>query len=192
MTPLRLGLKYCGGCSPRYDRVDWVSELKQKMGGRIEWVSHDDPYAEAILVVMGCESACVDVSPFEGKPVYPVWKELHLESLILSLKKKLKGNGLMDVMVDLCVVPLGVGVSVSEYVVACQKILDEAGLSHQLHAYGTNIEGEWDAVFAAVKRCHEVIHDMGAPRITTTIKLGTRIDRKQTMLEKVASVTSKL
>jgi uncharacterized protein YqgV (UPF0045/DUF77 family) len=33
---------------------------------------------------------------------------------------------------------------------------------------------------------------MGAPRITTTIKLGTRIDRSQTMADKVRSVENKL
>jgi uncharacterized protein YqgV (UPF0045/DUF77 family) len=33
---------------------------------------------------------------------------------------------------------------------------------------------------------------MGAPRITTTIKLGTRIDRDQTMADKVESVQRKL
>ena len=53
----------------------------------------------------------------------------------------------------------------AEYVAACVRILEEAGLKIQLHAYGTNIEGEWDAVFAAIKRCHEVLHAMGAPRI---------------------------
>ena len=57
----------------------------------------------------------------------------------------------MKAIVDLCVVPLGVGVSVTEYVTACERILKEAGLKTQLHAYGTNIEGEWDAVFAAIK-----------------------------------------
>jgi uncharacterized protein (TIGR00106 family) len=98
----------------------------------------------------------------------------------------------MKVIVDLCVVPLGVGVSVSEYVTACERVLSEAGLSTALHAYGTNIEGEWDDVFAAVKRCHEVVHRMGAPRISTTIKLGTRTDRAQTMADKVGSVRSKL
>ena len=95
-------------------------------------------------------------------------------------------------MIDLCVVPLGVGVSVSGYVAACERVIKEAGLSAQLHAYGTNIEGEWDEVMAAVKRCHEVIHEMGAPRITTTIKLGTRIDREQTMQDKIDSVEQKL
>ena len=47
----------------------------------------------------------------------------------------------MQVIVDLCVVPLGVGVSVSKYVALCQQILKDAGLNISLHAYGTNIEG---------------------------------------------------
>ena len=94
----------------------------------------------------------------------------------------------MNVIVDLCVVPLGVGVSVSKYVVACHKVLQRAGLKTQLHAYGTNIEGEWDEVMEAVKACHTTIHEMGAPRITTTIKMGTRIDREQSMSDKIDSV----
>ncbi len=98
----------------------------------------------------------------------------------------------MKVMVDLCVIPIGVGVSLSEYIVACQKIIREAGLTHEMHAYGTNVEGEWDEVFAVIKRCHETVHAMGAPRITTTIKVGTRVDRGQTLADKVNSVTEKL
>ncbi len=98
----------------------------------------------------------------------------------------------MNVIADLCVVPLGVGVSVSEYVAQCQQILTDRGLSPQLHAYGTNIEGDWDEVMAAIKACHEAIHQKGAPRITTTLKLGTRTDRVQSMGDKVQSVTDKL
>ena len=97
----------------------------------------------------------------------------------------------MRVIADLCVVPLGVGVSVSKYVAACERVLKEAGLKTHLHAYGTNIEGEWDEVFRAVKRCHEVVHEMGAPRITSTLHFGTRIDRPQTMEEKVRSAQEK-
>jgi uncharacterized protein (TIGR00106 family) len=97
----------------------------------------------------------------------------------------------MHVIADLCVVPLGVGVSVSKHVAECQRVLDESGLKTALHAYGTNIEGEWDAVFAAVRKCHEAVHAMGAPRITTTLKFGTRTDREQTMADKVRSVEEK-
>ena len=98
----------------------------------------------------------------------------------------------MKVIVDLCVVPLGVGVSLSPYVAACEKVLAEAGLTFRLHANGTDIEGEWDAVFAAIKRCHQVVHEMGAPRIATTLRVGTRVDRAQTMEDKIKSVQLKL
>ncbi|ELP31968.1 MTH1187 family thiamine-binding protein [Rhodopirellula baltica] len=97
----------------------------------------------------------------------------------------------MKVIVDLCVVPMGVGVSVGKYVAECQKVLQEAGLKHQLHAYGTNIEGDWDEVFAAIKLCHERVHTFGAPRITTSIKVGTRTDREQSMQDKIDSVVEK-
>jgi uncharacterized protein (TIGR00106 family) len=98
----------------------------------------------------------------------------------------------MKVIVDLCVVPLGVGVSLSKYIAACEKVLAEAGVKTQLHAYGTNIEGEWETVMGAVRRCHETLHAMGVPRISTTIKLGTRTDRIQTMEDKVRSVQDKI
>jgi uncharacterized protein (TIGR00106 family) len=98
----------------------------------------------------------------------------------------------MNVIADFCIVPIGVGVSVSEYIVECEKILQEAGLKTHLHAYGTNIEGEWEAVFAAIKRCHERVHEMGAPRISSSLRFGTRTDRTQTMDDKIKSVQEKL
>ena len=98
----------------------------------------------------------------------------------------------MKVIADLCIIPLGVGISLSPYVAACEKVLSETRLKLQLHANGTNIEGEWDEVFAAIKRCHEAVHGMGAPRISTTITLGTRTDRDQTMENKIQSVQDRL
>ena len=98
----------------------------------------------------------------------------------------------MNVIADLCVVPIGVGVSVSKYVAECERILKDAGLKTKLHAYGTNIEGDWDTVFAAIKQCHQVVHEMGAPRISTTLKFGTRTDRAQTMDDKINSVVHQL
>jgi uncharacterized protein (TIGR00106 family) len=97
----------------------------------------------------------------------------------------------MKVIVDLTVVPIGVGVSLSKYVAACEAVLNRPGLKSQLHANGTNIEGEWDEVFAAIKECHEKVHGMGAPRIHTNIKLGTRTDREQSLEDKVDSVVEK-
>jgi uncharacterized protein (TIGR00106 family) len=98
----------------------------------------------------------------------------------------------MQVIADLCLIPMGVGVSVSRQVAACERVLAEAGLKTRLHAYGTNIEGEWDDVFQAIKRCHEVVHAMGAPRISSSLRFGTRTDRAQTMDDKIRSVEEKL
>jgi uncharacterized protein (TIGR00106 family) len=98
----------------------------------------------------------------------------------------------MKVIADLAIVPIGVGVSLSKYVAACEQVLKEAGLEPTLHANGTNVEGEWEVVFAALKCCHETLHEMGAPRISTNLRLGTRVDRVQSMQNKINSVEAKL
>jgi uncharacterized protein (TIGR00106 family) len=98
----------------------------------------------------------------------------------------------MKVIVDFCVIPIGVGVSLGSYIAACEKILQKAGLTTHLHGYGTNVEGEWDDVMQAIKDCHQALHDMGVPRISTTIRLGTRVDRDQTIADKIRSVEEKL
>jgi uncharacterized protein (TIGR00106 family) len=98
----------------------------------------------------------------------------------------------MNVIAELTLVPIGVGVSLSSYVAACERVLREAGLDPELHANGTNVEGDWDAVMAALRRCHELMHELGAPRVFTVVKLGTRSDRPQTMSDKLTSVHAKL
>lgn len=98
----------------------------------------------------------------------------------------------MKVLVDISIVPIGVGTSLSSYVAACQRVFDEAGLVHRMHAYGTNLEGEWDAVFGAIRRCHEVLHEMGAPRLTASLRVGTRTDKEASLDDKVRSVREKL
>lgn len=98
----------------------------------------------------------------------------------------------MKVVADVCITPVGTGVSLSPYVAACERVLLDAGLKVHLHAYGTNVEGEWDAVFEAVRRCHEKVHEMGAPRIQTSVRVGTRTDREQGMEERVESVRRRL
>jgi uncharacterized protein (TIGR00106 family) len=98
----------------------------------------------------------------------------------------------MKVIVDLCVVPIGVGVHLAPYIAACEKVLSEAGLKIQLHPNGTAIEGEWEPVFAAIEACHQAVHAMGCPRIYTTVKVNTRTDKDQTLEDKVASVQALL
>jgi uncharacterized protein (TIGR00106 family) len=98
----------------------------------------------------------------------------------------------MNAIAEFTIIPIGVGVSLSKYVAICEQVLLASGLSYELHANGTNIEGEWDEVMQAIKTCHERLHEMGVPRIASQIKIGTRTDRKQSMQDKLESVKSKL
>ncbi len=98
----------------------------------------------------------------------------------------------MKVIADIMIAPMGVGISVSKYVAECQKIFEEAEVNPQMHGYGTNIEGKWEDVFGAIKKCHEVLHKMGVPRISSDLRFGTRTDKEQTIQDKITSVKVKL
>ena len=79
----------------------------------------------------------------------------------------------MFVSIDLCLVPIGVGTSLSPYIKECIEVIKSEGLSYELGPNGTAIEGDWDKVFECVRKCHEKIHEKGAPRIYTTMKVNT-------------------
>jgi uncharacterized protein (TIGR00106 family) len=98
----------------------------------------------------------------------------------------------MDVIADICVVPFTGRVSVRKEVVLAHRILVETGLPVQLHGYGTNVEGDYDLVMGALKRIHEELHAAGAVRISTTIRLGSRTDKAQSVQDKIDAVEGEL
>lgn len=94
----------------------------------------------------------------------------------------------MHVHADFCLIPVGGDLSVAAEVAECQRVLRAAGLVPQLHAYGTNVEGDWDHVMAAIRECHRRVHAMGRARISSTLRIGTRTDRQQSLADKVDRV----
>ncbi len=97
----------------------------------------------------------------------------------------------MHAIAGFTLVPIGSGLSVSPYVAAIERLLEASGLTFDVNCNSTNIEGEWDEVFAALKKCHELVHEKGVFRIHTCIQVGTRVDRDQRMAEKLDSVIAK-
>jgi len=90
----------------------------------------------------------------------------------------------MKALAEIQVIPMGVGVSVRNEVKMAHEILASSGLTVELHAYGTNVEGELDDIFAAVKKIHEALHDSGVVRISTAMKIGTRTDKAPRLADK--------
>jgi uncharacterized protein (TIGR00106 family) len=98
----------------------------------------------------------------------------------------------MNVIADICVVPFTGEVSVRREVAQAHAILKATGLPVNLHGYGTNIEGDFDVIMSALKEIHEVLHAGGAQRISTSIRLGSRIDKEQSVQDKIDAVQSEL
>jgi len=90
----------------------------------------------------------------------------------------------MKALAEIQVIPMGVGASVRKEVKLAHEILASSGLTVELHAYGTNVEGELDDIFAAVRKIHETLHAEGVVRISTAIKLGTRTDKEPRLADK--------
>ncbi len=96
-------------------------------------------------------------------------------------------------VVFVSITPLGTGTpSVSRYVAGCERILRESGLTHELTAMGTIIEGDLDAILGVIRRMHESPFGQGAVRVSTQIKIDDRRDKEHTIAGKMRSVQEKL
>jgi len=98
----------------------------------------------------------------------------------------------MKCMADLCVIPFNGKISVADEIAQCHRVLKRFNIDIQLHGYGTNLHGDWDEVFAAIKACHQELHDTGIVRIYSSIKVGTRTDKEQTISDKIDAVETRL
>ncbi|MCS7249519.1 MAG: MTH1187 family thiamine-binding protein [candidate division WOR-3 bacterium] len=92
-------------------------------------------------------------------------------------------------IVDISVVPIGTGTpSVSNFVKEAIEIIKKSGLKYQVNPMGTTIEGDLVKILDLVKVIHQHYFVLGAQRILTTIRIDERIDKYQTMEEKVKKV----
>jgi uncharacterized protein (TIGR00106 family) len=94
-------------------------------------------------------------------------------------------------IVQFSIVPLGVGISVSNYVAKVIKIVDESGLPYKLHAMGTIVEGDWEEVMNLIKKCRDTLMD-DTERVLIEIKIDDRKGATGRIEGKVRSVEEKV
>ncbi len=86
VAPLRIGVKYCGGCNPNYDRGELVAKIENQLSQIVLWVDpEEDP--DLIIAVQGCPTACADLGSFDESKVIQLKDEEDLQSLIENLKE---------------------------------------------------------------------------------------------------------
>jgi uncharacterized protein (TIGR00106 family) len=91
----------------------------------------------------------------------------------------------MKATAEVQVIPIGSGVSVRSEVQRAHGILEESGLRVELHASGSNMEGELADILDAVRRIHETLHAEGTIRIASFVKIGTRTDKEPSLAGKL-------
>jgi 4-hydroxybutyrate CoA-transferase len=65
-SKLRIAVKYCGGCNPRYDRPEVVNKLKRDLPGA-QIVPAGENQADYVVVLCGCRSACAQHAHLTGE-----------------------------------------------------------------------------------------------------------------------------
>jgi uncharacterized protein (TIGR00106 family) len=97
----------------------------------------------------------------------------------------------LAMMIELSIVPLGRGASVSATVARVLKIIMGSGVPYRANPMGTVLEGEWGRLLDLVKECHdEALKD--AERVVTTIKIDDYKGRGRRIDTKLESVEQKL
>jgi uncharacterized protein (TIGR00106 family) len=95
------------------------------------------------------------------------------------------------VLLEMSIVPMGVGESVSQYVAECIDLVDKSGLDYEVHSMGTIVEGELDEVLALMRSCIEKLAER-SDRVTCSAKLDYRRGQSGRLTAKVDSVEQKL
>lgn len=94
----------------------------------------------------------------------------------------------MKVIAEISIMPITGRPSIREEVARAHDILRETGCPVELHAAGTNIEGEYDVVMNAIKRIHEELHGKGIARAISDIRIETRTDKTDSLRERIEAV----
>ncbi len=92
-------------------------------------------------------------------------------------------------LIEFSIVPVGSGSSIGDRLAEVLRIVDESGLPYKVNPMGTVVEGEWDELFALIKKCH---YALNAERVLTTITVDDRKGRQNRLEEKVKSVEERL
>ena len=54
----RIGVKYCGGCNPTYDRMQVIRQLKACFLNRFRFSPQNRKHLNGLLFINGCQRSC--------------------------------------------------------------------------------------------------------------------------------------
>ncbi len=94
-------------------------------------------------------------------------------------------------LLELSVIPLGRGRSISADLADVVKIIDASGLDYRLTAAGTILEGNWEQLMDVARKCHAAMRKK-TERVVTLMKVDDYAERTGRLTAAVASIEQKV
>ncbi|MBW2200865.1 MAG: hypothetical protein JRF71_08510 [Deltaproteobacteria bacterium] len=85
MNKLKIGIKYCGGCNPEYDRVALVKYIEKRLQNKADFLSPESEDLDLILAIQGCGTTCADLTHFQGRLVYIIKSRKDADTFLKSI-----------------------------------------------------------------------------------------------------------
>jgi uncharacterized protein (TIGR00106 family) len=94
-------------------------------------------------------------------------------------------------LMELSVIPLGRGRSISADIADLVKIIDASGVDYRLTAAGTILEGSWEQLMDVARKCHTEMRKK-TERVITFMKIDDYAERSGRLTAAVTSVEAKV
>lgn len=94
-------------------------------------------------------------------------------------------------LLELSVIPLGRGRSISADVADLVKLIDASGLDYRVTAAGTILEGSWEQLMDVAWKCHAEMRKK-TERVVTFLKIDDYAERTGRLTAAVTSVETKV
>lgn len=86
---MKCGVRFCGGCNPRYDRGKAFEEIKNSITNMDFLHAVEGEDYDKLLVIGGCTNCCASYDQYRIKGnVYKMWDESHVK----QIKEKLSAE----------------------------------------------------------------------------------------------------
>ena len=81
-----VGVRYCGGCNPRFDRAEGVRRLAAACPGASVESAEPGRMYDLLLIVGGCSACCADQTGLTGRAVVEIRQEQDFERALALLR----------------------------------------------------------------------------------------------------------
>jgi len=85
---MKCGVRFCGGCNPRFDRGEAYEKIRTQLKDEIEFdYAKEDDWYDVILVIGGCTNCCASYDHYRTRRgVVKVYNAEDVDKTIQILK----------------------------------------------------------------------------------------------------------